>query len=175
VDLVGDPDVTSPFNLASKNITLGVASQDQFSLLRRYYYFEIGHIYPYLTAIINVQAGIVVGITWDDACVDCGSDQCEENTVDFNGVEVTEQSSGQFTKGCYITQEDCNRRLFQEGRTDCDVLVYVLWTGTDSNGKTFTSAGNGQSGGMTLVPTASSLFLCLSVSLFVTQHFAFGI
>jgi hypothetical protein len=143
MDLVGDPDTTtSPFNLASKNITLGVASQDQLSFLRRYYDFDSGLVYPYLTAIIDVKDGEVIGITWDDACVFCGSDKCEENTLDFNGVEATQKSSGQPTKGCYITQEDCNTVVAEDSRTDCDLLIYVVWTGTDSDGKTFQSAAN---------------------------------
>jgi hypothetical protein len=140
VDLVGNPSDNSPFS--SKNITAGVASQDQLSFLRRYFDFELGLIYPYLTAIIDVKDGVVIGITWDDACVFCGSDKCNENTVDFNGVEATQKSSGQPTKGCYIPQEDCNLLITEQSRTDCDVLVYVVWTGTDSSGKTFQSAAN---------------------------------
>jgi hypothetical protein len=124
-----------------KNITAGVASQDQLSFLRRYYDYDNGRIYPYLTAIIDVKGGEVIGITWDDACVFCGSDKCEENTVDFNGVEATQKSSGQPTKGCYITEEDCNV-ADAKNVTSCDLLVYVVWTGTDSDGKTFQSAAN---------------------------------
>jgi hypothetical protein len=170
LDLVARPRSDSPFG--SKTITAGVVSQNQFSFLRRYYDFELSRIYPYLTAIIEVEAGIVVGITWDDACVDCGSDQCEENTVDFNGVEVTQESSGQFTKGCYITQDDCNTlvaQYWEYSRTGCDVTVNVLWTGTDSSGNTYQLAGSrdgdgdesgatdGRSGGMTLVMVAMTV------------------
>jgi hypothetical protein len=147
--------------LDSKNITLAVASQDQLSFLRRYYDYNAGRIYPYLTAIINVKAGEVTGITWDDACEFCDADRCVENTVDFNGVEVTQQSSGgQPTKGCYISQEECNKLVAEiggTGGTDCDVLVYVVWTGTDSRGKTFQSAGIEPSGGMTLVVVAMTV------------------
>jgi hypothetical protein len=144
VDLVGKPDENSGFNLAAKNITVGVASQEKLSFLRRYFDYDSAFIYPYLTAIIDVKGGEVIGITWDDACVFCGSDKCLENTVDFNGVEATQKSSGQPTKGCYIKQEDCNLVVATptDSKTDCDLLVYVVWTGTDSNGKTFQSAAN---------------------------------
>lgn len=174
MDLVARPRSDSPFG--SKTITTGVASQEQFSFLRRYCDFELGRIYPHLTAIIEVEAGIVVGITWDDACVDCASDQCEENTVDFNGLEITQHSSasGQlFTKGCYITQEVCNTivaQYWEYSRTGCDLTVNVVWTGTDSSGKTFqlaarngdevgygSGATDGQSGGMTLVVVAMTV------------------
>jgi hypothetical protein len=138
--LVGNPASDSPFR--SKNITAGVASQTELSFLRKYFDFEGGLIYPYMTAIIDVKDGIVLGITWDDACVFCGSDKCDENTVDFNGVEATQKSSGQPTKGCHITQEDCNMLVAEDRRTDCDLLIYVVWTGTDSSGKTFQSAAN---------------------------------
>jgi hypothetical protein len=101
-----------------------------------YYDYELGRIYPYLTAIINVTAGEVTGISWDDACDFCASDTCEENTVNFNGVEVTEEWAGP-TKGCYITQEECNilaAETLHSTPIICDVLVYVVWTGTDSTG-----------------------------------------
>ncbi len=150
----------SPFR--SHNISVGITSQDQLSYLRRYYDFGLGRIYPYLTAIINVTAGEVKGISWDDACEFCGSDKCEESTVDFNGVEVTEESSGQPTKGCYITQEDCNQMAAETyplygTPIICDVRVYVMWRGTDSTGKSFKSAGSGSGAGMTLVVMAMTV------------------
>jgi hypothetical protein len=157
VDFVGNPNTDPRFR--SSNITIGITSQDQLSYLRRYYDFELLRIYPYLTAIINVKAGEVTGITWDDACEFCDSDMCEENTVDINGVEVTQKASRQPTKACYFTQEECNSLVAEYARNDCDMVVYVVWSGTDSNGKTFESAGNGQSGGMTLVVVAMTFAL----------------
>jgi hypothetical protein len=141
--MVGGPLTDSPF--LWKDITVGITSQDQHSYLRRYSDFELRRVYPYLTAIINVEAGEVIGISWDDACEFCGSDTCEENTVELNGVEVTEESSGQPTKGCYITRTNCNTALAVGidfcDPIICDVLVNVVWSGTDSTGKSFQSEG----------------------------------
>jgi hypothetical protein len=77
--LIGNPSSDSLFR--SNNITVGITSQDHLSYLRRYYDFELGRIYPYLTAIINVTAGEVTGISWNDACEFCGSDTCEEKWI----------------------------------------------------------------------------------------------
>jgi hypothetical protein len=155
MDLVGTPIKDSP--ILRRNIAVGITSQDHLSYLRRYFDSELGRIYPYLTAIINVKDGKVIGISWDDACEFCGSDTCEENTVDFNGMEVTEESSGgHSTKGCYITQEDCNALAVERANNDldtnpiiCQVLVNVVWSGTDSAGKSFQSdeSGNGNGAG----------------------------
>jgi hypothetical protein len=138
-DLVGNPASDSIW--FGKNITLGVASQDSLSFLRRYFDSSLERVYPYLTAIVDVKDGIVLGITWDDACIFC-SGECPENTVDFNGVEATQKTSGQPTKGCYILQTTCNEFISKDDRTDCDLIIYVVWTGTDSDGKTFQSAAN---------------------------------
>jgi hypothetical protein len=124
---------------AGNNITLGVASQSSLSFLRVYYSAVTGHIYPYLTAIIDVSGGHVNGITWDNACVFCGGGQCEENTFNFDGVSQTQKSSGQPTSSCFITTEECNK-LIAEKNTNCDLLLYVVWTGTDARGDAFLSS-----------------------------------
>lgn len=79
------------------------------------------------------------GITWDDACVFCTANECEQNTFGFNGVLATESQAGQPVGGCYITKDECEK-LLQEGQTDCDLLLYVVWTGTDSQGREFQSS-----------------------------------
>jgi hypothetical protein len=142
-ELAGDALASgSPFS--NKNITAGVASQTELSYLRQYFDHDNGKIYPFLTAIIDVNGGVVEGITWDDSCVFCGSDVCEENTYDFNGNAQTQQSSGQPSKGCYVSETACtNDDIKQtEDQTECDLTLYVVWTGTDSDGKTFQSAAN---------------------------------
>jgi hypothetical protein len=174
MDLVGKPIKDSP--ILRRNIAVGITSQDHLSYLRRYFDNELGRIYPYLTAIINVKDGDVIGISWDDSCEFCGSDTCAENTVDFNGVQVTEESSGQPTKGCYMTQEECNALAVVE-RNDlgdnpiiCEVVVNVVWTGTDSTGKSFQSDGSGSGSGsgprMTLVVMAMTVVLAVGAGWF---------
>jgi hypothetical protein len=121
------------------NITIGVASQDKLSFLKLYYDYTSEFVYPYLTAIIDVDQGNVLGITWDDACVFCGSGQCKEITFNYNGIAQSQKSSGQPTKGCLVTEAECN--IYEsKGTPLCDVTIYVVWTGTDANGVAFQSS-----------------------------------
>ena len=108
---------------------------------QRGYYGPSGKIYPFLTAIINVNQGVVQGITWDDACVFCSKDECERNTFDFNGNMGSESEFQQPVGGCFVTKEQCDTAV-QEGRTDCDLVLYVVWSGTDANGNGFQSSAN---------------------------------
>lgn len=93
-------------------------------------------IYPYLTAIIDVEDGRVRYITWDDACVFCGNSECIEITYNFNGEQ---KSSGQPTKGCYVEENRCLVEQ-EDGGTLCDLNLFVVWTGTDRNGVAFQSS-----------------------------------
>lgn len=66
-------------NIYKDRVSIHVASQKALSFIRRYYDESEGKIYPYLTAILDVRDGVVVGIAWDDACVFCQfSNRCEE-------------------------------------------------------------------------------------------------
>jgi hypothetical protein len=80
-----------------------------------------------------------MGISWDDSCIFCTSNVCEPNTFAFDGMLTTSDEAKQPVGGCYITREECTR-LLSEGQADCDLLLYVVWTGTDSNGKDFQSS-----------------------------------
>jgi hypothetical protein len=97
-------------------------------------------IFPHLTAIVNVVEGVVTGITWDDAGVFCGKSESEPNTFDFAGNVATEAEAEQPVRGCYLDFEEC-KTWHASGRTDCDMLMYIVWTGTDANGKSFLSSG----------------------------------
>lgn len=103
-----------------------------------------GKVYPYLTAIVDVQKGVVKGITWDDACLFCSKGKCEENTYDFNGNLGTQKEYGQPTKGCYIEQPECTAAAAAAAADDakpiCDISVYVVWTGDDADGKALQSS-----------------------------------
>ena len=76
----------------SNNVTIHVASQKVLSFQRMFYTPNggAGRVFPYLTAIIDVAKGVIKGITWDDACLFCSDDKCEENTYDFNGKPGTQ-------------------------------------------------------------------------------------
>lgn len=135
---------------ATKNVTIGVGVQSQLSFLKL---FAEGlddspkseqnnlKIYPHLTAIIDVKDGVVLGITWDDACIFCGLG-CDEITYDFNGVLQSRGSAEQPTGGCGNTYQECIQKHDNEASTDCDIVLYVVWTGTDVNGKAFLSSAN---------------------------------
>ena len=81
------------------------------------------------------------GITWDDACIFCGKNECAENTLDYDGVAQTRRSSGQPTKGCFISVSECSR-LFTNKNTACDLTLHVVWTGTDSSGRALLSSAS---------------------------------
>lgn len=81
----------------------------------------------------------MVGITWDNSCIFCTANECEPNTFDFEGLLATESEAKQPVDGCYVTREECTK-LLSEGKADCDLLLYVVWTGTDSNGDDFRSS-----------------------------------
>eukprot|EP00979_Chaetoceros_neogracilis_P005481 scaffold996_cov271-Chaetoceros_neogracile.AAC.18 len=99
------------------NVTTFASSQTALSFQRMYFDSLLG-VFPYLTAIVDVVDGVVRGIAWDDACIFCGADKCEENTFNFKGLPAFPQES---TKGCYIP-------------------LHVVWTGTDKNGDYLTSS-----------------------------------
>lgn len=125
----------------NRNITVGVASQQEISFLRVFYEFSLagtGRVFPYLTAIIDVDKGRVRGVTWDDACIFCGGfDDCPPITYDYNGVLQTQESAGQPVGGCPKTLEEC-----VADTASCDLLLYVVWSGTDSKGNAFQSAAS---------------------------------
>jgi hypothetical protein len=126
----------------NSNITVGAASNLGVSFLKQYYDIEARRIFPYLTAIIDADQGEVTGITWDDACVFCGSDQCQPIMFNYNGEAVTSSQAGQPVGGCYVSQEECETALATGVATNCDLTLYVVWTGTDKNGVAFQSAAS---------------------------------
>lgn len=126
---------------ARKNITVMASSSTSVSFLKLYY-DSAKKIFPFLTAIINVQRGTITGITWDNACVFCGgfAQTCEENTYSFNGVQQTQATAEQSTKSCYFTKEQCEEMLKTEpNATGCDITLYTVWSGTDYNNNAFQS------------------------------------
>ena len=136
-NLVGNPQ--PPFDTLTNNtITVGVVSQTSLSFLRTY--FDGDNVYPFFTAIIDVEDGVIRGITWDDSCVFCNSKNCLETTYNFNGEIQDSDSAGQPTSSCYITKEACDQ-LVQDNpaATECDLTLYVVWSGTDRHGKALQS------------------------------------
>mmetsp|Transcript_16193 Transcript_16193/g.44862 ORF Transcript_16193/g.44862 Transcript_16193/m.44862 type:complete len:264 (-) Transcript_16193:665-1456(-) len=123
---------------SGRNVTVHVASQRAISM-QRIYYDNGNEIFPHLTAVIDVKDGVARGIAWDDACVFCTKKECKENTYDFSGNRGTSSDLRQPTKGCLIEKSECVT-FDAAGRTDCDLILYVVWTGTDSKGEAFQSS-----------------------------------
>ena len=111
----------------------------RLSFLRRYYDKSTQRIYPYLTAIIDVQDGIVRGIVWDDACIFCELSKCTPNTYNFDGSLATTEQIHQPVGGCYLTREEC-LGFAVDGSNVCDLKLHVVWTGTDVNGRALLSS-----------------------------------
>mmetsp|Transcript_45224 Transcript_45224/g.52964 ORF Transcript_45224/g.52964 Transcript_45224/m.52964 type:complete len:293 (-) Transcript_45224:240-1118(-) len=122
------------------SVSVHVSSQTSLSFIRRYYDQAADRIFPYLTAIIDVKDGKVQGIAWDNACVFCLSDVCEENSYNFAG-ELTDSAGSVESKGCHLTKAQCDA-ITADGDTSCDLQIYVVWTGTDANGRVLLSSNS---------------------------------
>ena len=103
-----------------------------------------------------MNRGIVQGIAWDNACVFCSSNLCLENTYNFDGV-LAVGLEGQ-SKGCNLAKKECD--AFQAEKSDtcnekneckgkdctcdneCDIMIFVVWTGTDIDGNVFQSSSS---------------------------------
>ena len=81
----------------------------------------------------------MTGITWDDACLFCTTNECEDNTFDFEGNLATQQEALQPVGGCGVPLTEC-AAMEGKGEAGCDLLLDVVWTGTDSQGNDFKSS-----------------------------------
>lgn len=113
----------------------------RLSFLRRYYDKTTNRIYPYLTAIIDVENGEVRGITWDDACIFCEKRDCVANTYNFDGSLATAEQSSQPVNGCFITEKECRGFALDENNL-CNLKLFVVWTGTDVDGNVLLSSSS---------------------------------
>lgn len=120
----------------SGNITVHTQSQSSLSFLRRYYDDQTGRVFPHLTAIIDVTDGVVKGIAWDKACQFCANNRCLENTYDFSGDL---RHLDEPTTGCFLEKKECDK-IAAGGGKECDLTLYVVWTGTDENKKVLSSS-----------------------------------
>mmetsp|Transcript_40436 Transcript_40436/g.95003 ORF Transcript_40436/g.95003 Transcript_40436/m.95003 type:complete len:244 (-) Transcript_40436:456-1187(-) len=114
------------------DIYVHVASQNRYST-QRLYSSRRGEVFPFLTAVVNVDKGEVVSISWDDSCAGCpgNNKRCQENTYSFDGTQF--KRDGMFTRGCYLRRQDeCTEKK-------CGLSVYVVWFGTDKYGQVLDS------------------------------------
>jgi hypothetical protein len=89
---------------------------------RMYTYYDprakTTYVVPFLTAIVQVSSGTITGITWDSGCYSCSGAACVQ------GI-------------CAVPINECGD---SDATTNCDVKVYLSWTGTDRNSRYLTSS-----------------------------------
>lgn len=91
-----------------------------------------GVTYPLLMAVIHVDKGKVIGITWDSSCRWCDEGQCSESVYDFDGSGIAGGGN------CFVEDTSC---ITDKGTTRlCELNVNIVWTGTDSEDRYFLSA-----------------------------------
>jgi hypothetical protein len=102
-------------------------------------------VFPVYTLIINARMGVVNSVTWDDGCYFCTDDltiaessdpsagKCVHTVVSNDTVvDRTSRKTPEAGKMCWWSDDGTNKM---------DLKVYVAWTGTDSTGRAFSSAG----------------------------------
>lgn len=93
--------------------------------------------FNFMTAIITVDKGIVKSIDWDNGCYTCMN--CEENSIlEVDGeMELIESSSPFYKayqgKNCLVKERNCES-------VNCDLTIYLAWSGSDAKGRVFQSA-----------------------------------
>lgn len=125
-----------------------VSSQKAVSFQRAYYHNENSEndrVFPHFMAIIHVHKGIVQRITWDDASIFCGPEFIAENTYNFDGTNETSEKLK--TEACFHKKMKCEEIALKKEEEekiglldDCDISLYVLWSGTDVNDRPLLSA-----------------------------------
>ncbi|KAG6960909.1 hypothetical protein JG687_00007979 [Phytophthora cactorum] len=121
-----------------------------------------GRISPYMTAIISVKKGVVQGVSWDEGCYFCTVDMCAYNLFSKPEETTSARLSGQ-GKTCYTSVDNCTGNSSNSSdasinvgdsttagsnatssttntTAQCDITIYVGWTGTDKNGDYLGSA-----------------------------------
>lgn len=115
----------------NNGIALHVSSQKSYTLQKWYYNTQRQTISPAMTAIIEVDDGIVKRITWDDGCIFCRDKACGTENYGYDGMQDNLTATGI----CEESKEDCD-----SSNPVCDITFHVVWTGTDGNGRPFQSS-----------------------------------
>jgi hypothetical protein len=99
-------------------------------------YIDTENVFPELTAIIDVEDGVVKAISWDDGCLFCPDSECSTNTYGYDGEAA---NVGTPVGSCGTTRSDCDAGVTNQS-TGCDLKLHIVWTGTDGNGLAFQSS-----------------------------------
>ena len=101
----------------------------------------VSSYFTYLTAVVNVEKGVVKSISWDDGCLTCLPGSCEQNSVvTKNGtVELISETDPVYKayrgSNCVESANACDK----EGK-NCDLTIFLVWEGSDRKGRVFHSA-----------------------------------
>jgi len=110
---------------SGEELYLHVESEGKFSYQKRYRTTlgDTAVTFPMNVAIINVEMGEVTGITWDYGCFNCDESECTKNTYNYKGGTHSDGTEAE----CYVEDSSCSSKK-------CNMVVYVVWSGTDVNG-----------------------------------------
>jgi len=107
-------------------------------------YCSLGNYFPILTAVINVDMGVVKNISWDDGCyftddgVSASIQSCAPNAYSaVNTSALTDIPAPANGHDTALTKQSCDGNA----PNFCDLAVYVAWVGRDSAGNYMGSAG----------------------------------
>lgn len=123
-------------------------------------------VHTVYTAIITVAEGIITGVTWDDGCYGCtyrapniGDAGCSDSIMSVNSTSKTynimskdspnnayfngywDTLCGSGCQTCYSSKAWCDEKCKDKVFCDCDLTIYVVFTGTDASGRYLKSAG----------------------------------
>ena len=104
-----------------------------------------------MSLVINMEAGLVTSIVWDNKCISCGIGTPECLTGYYKGLTLTEYALNSFvlaptgdtylTGGCGIEQSNCTALNDGSGANACDIKILITWSGTDRFGRNLQTAG----------------------------------
>lgn len=114
------------------------------------------YIFPTYTVILHVVQGDLQRITWDETCLcpetitsSSSSAVCLPNTdrMMMNNITTimnisTTGSGNEIPTSCALPITSCTHQPTKEFpfANSCDLQLFFVWTGTDSNGQFFTSS-----------------------------------
>lgn len=98
-----------------------------------------GRYFPLYTAIIHLDKGKVVSVTFDEGCL-CGSlsDSCATNYLEGSlaADPAAQELAGKHMKSCFIPEEQCTAMegagVANPNANSCDLKLFVVWAGEDS-------------------------------------------
>lgn len=142
-----DADQSCPTSLYLESMGVRTTYKKQYTNSDRSLFF------PTLTAVITVVEGLVEAVFWDDGCWFCDENDtedsgatgqvCANNAYDANDALFTSIIDENTGIDCALDTAECDAQIADNpDARPCDMRLYVVWSGTDSNGKYFSSAGS---------------------------------